>query len=129
MTFAAGPRPTGLTAPWVMDGDAFRAYVHHVLAPILKRGDVMVLDNLPAHKVVGVHEDHYERRMHVFYLPPNSPDMNPIEMAFSKLKALFRREPARTTDHLVGRIGQLHDRFQPTVCANFFEAAGYQRPS
>jgi transposase len=131
MTFIAGLRLTGMTAPWVldgaMDGDAFRTYVQHVLAPTLRHGDVVVLDNLPAHKVAGVQEAIAERRAQLFYLPPYSPDMNPIEMAFSKLKALLRQEPARTIDALIDRIGNLLDRFIPTECANFFEAAGYQR--
>ena len=131
MTFVAGLRLTGMTATWVldraMDGDAFRIYVQHVLAPTLKRGDVVVLDNLPAHKVTGIREAIAERRAQIFYLPPYSPDMNPIEMAFAKLKALLRQEPARTADALVERIGTLLDRFLPDECANFFLAAGYQR--
>lgn len=90
MTFIAGLRLTGMTAPWVlddpMDGTAFCAYVRHILAPTLKRGDVVVLDNLPAHKVAGVREAIAERRAQIFYLPPYSPDLNPIEMAFSKLR-------------------------------------------
>jgi transposase len=78
MTFIAGLRLSGLTAPWVldgaMDGDAFRTYVRHILAPTLKRGDVVVLDNLPAHKVAGIQEMIRERRAQIFYLPPYSPD-------------------------------------------------------
>lgn len=131
MTFIAGLRLTGLTAPWVldgpMDGEAFRVYVRHVLAPTLRRGDVVVLDNLPAHKVAGIHEAITARRAQLFYLPPYSPDMNPIELAFAKLKALLRQEPARTVDALVERIGQLLDHFLPAKCANVFHAAGYQR--
>ncbi len=99
MTFIAGLRLTGMTAPWVldgpMDGDAFRVYVRDVLAPTLRRGDVVVLDNLPAHKVAGIREAITARRAQLFYLPPYSPDMNPIEMAFAKLKALLRQQPAR----------------------------------
>lgn len=133
MTFIAGLRLTGITAPWVldaaMDGDAFRTYVRHVLAPTLRRGDIVVLDNLPAHKVAGVLEAITERRAQIFYLPPYSPDMNPIEMAFAKLKTLLRQEPARTIDALVERIGQFLDRFLPSECANYFHAAGYQRSS
>lgn len=131
MTFIAGLRLTGMTAPWVldgaMDGDAFCIYVREVLGPTLRRGDVVVLDDLPAHKVVGVREAIAERRAQIFYLPPYSPDMNPIEMAFSKLKALLRQEPARTVNGLVERIGILLERFLPSECANFFHAAGYQR--
>lgn len=88
----------------------------------------MVLDNLPAHKVVGIREAIAERRTQVFYLPPYSPDMNPIEMAVAKLKALPRQEPARTFENFISRIGTLLERFPPDECANFFQAAGYQRP-
>ncbi len=131
VTFIAGLRLSGLTAPWVldrpMDGEAFRVYVNQVLAPTLKRGDIVVLDNLPAHKVAGIREAISARRSQLFYLPPYSPDMNPIEMAFAKLKALLRQEPARTITALTNRIGQLVSRFAPAECANFFHAAGYQR--
>ena len=131
MTFVAGLRLSGLTAPWVldgpMDGEAFRVYVRDVLAPTLRRGDVVVLDNLPAHKVAGIREAITARRAQIFYLPPYSPDMNPIELAFSKLKALLRQQPARTVDALIERIGHILDRFLPAECANFFHAAGYQR--
>ena len=131
MTFVAGLRLSGLTAPWVldgpMDGEAFRVYVRDVLAPTLRRGDVVVLDNLPAHKVAGIREVIAARRAQIFYLPPYSPDLNPIELAFSKLKALLRQQPARTVDALVERIGHILDRFLPAECANFFHAAGYQR--
>ncbi len=131
MTFVAGLRLAGLTAPWVldgpMDGEAFRVYVRYVLAPTLRRGDIVVLDNFPAHKVAGIRKAIIARRAQLFYLPPYSPDMNPIETAFSKLKALLRHEPARTIDALTKRIGQLLDRFPPAECANFFQAAGYQR--
>ncbi|VWX48203.1 hypothetical protein NOVOSPHI9U_130008 [Novosphingobium sp. 9U] len=112
-----------------MDGDAFRTYVQHVLAPTLNPGDVLVLDNLPAHKISGIREAIAERHAQIFYLPPYSPDMNSIEMAFSKLKALLRQEPARTVDALVKCIGNLLDRFHPDECANFFHDAGYQRSS
>ena len=132
MTFVAGLRLSGMTAPWVlngpMDGNAFRTYIEHVLAPTPRRGDVLVLDNLPAHKVVGIREMIAARHAQVFYLPPYSPDMNPIEMAFAKLKAILRHEPARTVDALIQRIGQLLPRFALQECANFFYAAGYQRP-
>jgi transposase len=131
MTFVAGLRLSGLTAPWVLDGpmngEAFRVYIEQVLAPTLGRGDIVVLDNLPAHKVAGIHEAVTARRAQLFYLPPYSPDMNPIEMAFAKLKALLRTEPARTIAALVERIGDILDRFRPTECANFFTEAGYQR--
>ena len=130
MTFVAGLRVSGLTAPWLldgpMDGEAFRAYIQSVLAPTLKRGDVVVLDNLPAHKVAGIREAIVARHAQIFYLPPYSPDLNPIEMAFSKLKALLRQEPARTIEALFERIANSLNRFVPAECANFFNAAGYQ---
>ena len=120
-----------MAAPWLldgpMDGDPFHTYVQHVLAPTLKRSDVLVLDNLSAHKVAGIRELVTERRAQIFYLPPYSPDMNPIEMAFAKLDALLRHESARTIDALTERIGQLVHRFLPHEWANFFHAAGYQR--
>ena len=131
MTFIAGLRIDGTTAPWVldgpMDGDAFRVYINEVLGPTLKRGDVVVLDNLPAHHVAGIREAVTAKRAQLFYLPPYSPDLNPIEMAFSKLKGLLRQDPARTVDGLVNRIGTLLDCFLPSECANFFNEAGYQR--
>ena len=131
MTFIAGLRLGGMTAPWVldgpMDGDAFRVYVREVLAPTLKRGDVVVLDNLPAHRVAGIHEAVTARRAQLFHLSPYSPDLNPIEMAFAKLKALLQQDPARTIDTLVDRIGTLIDRRHPAECANFLHATGYQR--
>jgi len=109
MTFIAGLRLSGMTAPWVldgaMDGDAFRIYVRDVLGPTLKPGDVVVLDNLPAHKVAGIREAIADRRAQHFYLPHYSPDINPIEMAFAKLRALLRQEPARTVETLIARIG------------------------
>ena len=130
MTFVAGLRLSGMTAPWVldraMDGDAFRMYVQHVLAPTLKRGDVVVLDNLPAHKVAGIREAVADRGAQIFYLPPYSPDMNPIEMAFSKLKALLRKAAARTVEGLWAAIGRLIDTITPNECANYFAAAGYE---
>ena len=113
-------------ARWSYGWRAFRTYVRHVLAPTLRRGDVVVLDNLPAHKIAGIREAIAARRARIFYLPPYSPDMNPIEMAFSKLKSLLRQEPARTIDGLVERTGHLLDRFLPSECANFFHAADYQ---
>ena len=131
MTFIAGLRLSGLTAPWVldgpMDGQAFRVYIEEVLAPTLTHGDVVVLDNLPAHRVAGIRQIIASRRAQIFYLPPYSPDMNPIEMAFAKLKALLRQDPARTVDALVQRIGDIVDCFLPAECENFLHAAGYQR--
>jgi len=130
MTFVAALRMTGLTAPWVldraMDGEAFRVYTQAVLAPSLGPGDIVVMDNLPAHKVVGIAEAIAARGAQLFYLPQYSPDMNPIEMAFSKLKTALRADPARTVDMLWRRIGTIIDTYTPTECANYFAAAGYQ---
>ena len=129
MTFIAALRCDGLTAPWLldgaMDGDAFRAYVEHVLVPSLWEGDIVVMDNLPAHKMAAVRDTLARAGLQVFYLPPYSPDMNPIEMAFAKLKALLRQDPARTIDTLWRRLGALLDTFTPAECANFFRHAGY----
>lgn len=99
MTFIAALRLEGLVAPWLiegpMDGDAFLVYLRRVLLPELRRGDLLVLDNLATHKVAGVREILAERRVQAFYPSPYSPDINPIEMAFSKLKAILRQEPPR----------------------------------
>lgn len=131
VTFIAGLRLNGLTAPWVLDGpmngDAFRVYVSDVLAPTLKQDDVVVMDNLPAHKVAGIRDPIIAKGAQVYYLPPYSPDMNPIEMAFSKLKALLRHKPARTINTLIDRIADIICKFIPDECSNFFHAAGYLR--
>ena len=117
MTFVAALRLDGITAPWLldgaMDGAAFRTYVERVLAPALKPGDIVVMDNLPAHKVAAVREAFARAGAQVFYLPPYSPDMNPIELAFSKLKALLRHNPARTIDALWRRLGTVLDTSPP----------------
>ncbi|MBB4861117.1 transposase [Novosphingobium chloroacetimidivorans] len=132
MTFVAGLRLTGVTAPWgARSRDGWRCFPHLTSStssrPTLERGDVVVLDNLPAHKVTGIREAIAKLRAQISHLPPYSPDMNPIEIAYAKLNALLRQEPARTVDALVDRIGKLLDRFLPDECANFFHAAGYQR--
>lgn len=130
MTFVAALRLDGLTAPWLldgaMDGEAFRTYVERILVPTLEPGDIVVMDNLPAHKVAAVRAALRSADVQAFYLPPYSPDMNPIELAFAKLKALMRHQPARTIDALRRRIGTLLDAFSPTDGANFFRHAGYQ---
>lgn len=130
MTFVAALRHAGVSAPWVldgaMDGDAFRTYTAAILAPTLSPGDIVVMDNLPAHKVAGIAETIAAAGAQLFYLPPYSPDMNPIEMAFAKLKAALRAQPARTIDALWRRIGAVLDTYTPQECANYFHAAGYQ---
>lgn len=131
MTFIAGLRRSGLVAPWVlegaMDGAAFKTYIAEVLAPTLAPGDIVVImDNLRAHKVAGIAEIIAKKKAQLFYLPPYYPDMNPIEMAFSKLKTALRAEPARTIDTLWRRIGVILDSFTAKDWANYFKVAGYQ---
>jgi transposase len=129
MTFTAGLRIDGLAAPMVldgpMDGEAFRAYVEQALAPQLRAGDVVIMDNLPAHKVHGVREAIEAAGASLRYLPPYSPDFNPIEMAFAKLKALLRAAAARTIPDLIQAIAQALKRFTPAECQNYLAAAGY----
>ena len=128
-TFVAGLRLTGMMAPFVLDGpmnrSAFLAYVRQVLVPELKRGDVVILDNLPAHKGSRVREAIEAAGASLLYLPPYSPDFNPIENAFAKLKALLRKAAERTVEGLWTAIGYLIDLFTPQECINYFTAAGY----
>jgi transposase len=128
-TFVAGLRSTGLVAPCVLDGpmtgESFRAYVEQMLAPALAPGDVVVLDNLPAHKVSGVAAAIGQAGASLLYLPPYSPDLNPIEQLFAKLKALLREAAARTKEALWSAIGSLLDRFTPDECANYLVNCGY----
>lgn len=128
-TFTAGLRLDGVAAPFVldgpMDGDCFRAYVEHVLAPDLKPGDIVILDNLPAHRVSGVREAIEAAGASLLYLPPYSPDFNPIELAFAKLKALLRAAAPRNITDLWAEIANALDAFTPAECRNYFTAAGY----
>jgi transposase len=128
-TFTAGLRVNGMVAPMVldgaMDGDAFIAYVEQILAPELTKGDVVIMDNLPAHKVAGVRPAIEEAGATLLYLPPYSPDFNPIEMAFSKLKALLRKAAARTIPELWDVIADGINQFTQNECKNYFAAAGY----
>jgi transposase len=128
-TFTAGLRYDGLIAPLVldgpMDGEAFLAYVEQLLAPSLRPGDTVIMDNLPAHKVHGVREAIQAVGASLLYLPPYSPDFNPIEMAFSKLKALLRAAAARTMPDLWQAIANALKRFSPEECQNYLVAAGY----
>jgi transposase len=113
-------------ANWsVDDGETFRAYVEQVLAPTLGPGDIVILDNLGSHKVAGVREAIGARGASLVYLPPYSPDLNPIEQAFGKLKALLRKTAARTVSTLWDALGDLIDRFTPQECANYLANAGY----
>ena len=129
-TFVAGLRGTGLVAPLVLDGpmtgEAFRAYVEQVLAPVLRPGDVAVLDNLAAHKVAGVREAIHAAGASILHLPPYLPDLNPIEQAFAKLKAGLRKAAARTRDALWATIAQLLNTFSPDECRNYLTNSGYE---
>lgn len=128
-TFVAGLRTRGLTAPLVIDGAmngaTFLAYVEQMLAPTLSPGDIVIMDNLASHKVAGVREAIEGRGARLVYLPPYSPDLNPIEQAFAKLKALLRKIAARTVSKLWDALGELLDRFTPQECANYLAHAGY----
>jgi transposase len=128
-TFTGALRLSGLTAPMVLDGpmngDCFRAYVEHVLAPTLSPGDIVVMDNLAAHKHARIREIIEAAGAALIYLPPYSPDFNPIENAFAKLKAILRKAAARTLEDLWDAIGEALGAFTPHECANYFTAAGY----
>ena len=125
------PAAVGHDPPWVLDGPM--AMPSEPTSSISSRRPSGVAmswcSTNSAHKVAGIREAITDRHAQIFYLPPYSLDLDPIEMAFSKLKALLRQEPARTIDGLVERIGTLLDRYLPTEYANFFHAAGYQRPT
>lgn len=136
-TFVAGLRTTGIAAPFVLDGPinriAFETYVDKVLVPELAPGDIVIMDNLSSHKGPRVREMIAAAGARLLYLPPPdqvrgrlySPDFNPIESAFSKLKALLRKAAERTVEGLWNAIGRLLDAFAPDECANYFKAAGY----
>ena len=128
-TFVAALRHDGVTAPCVFDGAIngarFLAYVEQALAPILRPGDIVVMDNLGAHKVRGVRAAIEAKGAKLLYLPPYSPDLNPIEQAFAKLKALLRSAAARTVEVLWRTIGQLLDAFSPAECTHYLAHAGY----
>ncbi len=128
-TFVGALTARGLVAPMVVDGaingELFRASVEKVLVPDLRRGDVVVLDNLGSHTVAGVREAVEAAGCRLLYLPPDSPDLNPIENAFSKLKGLLRKAAERTVEGLWAAIGRLLDRFAPDECRNYFRHCGY----
>jgi transposase len=128
-TFVGALRLKGMTAPMVLDGAmhgaAFLAYVEQLLVPELKPGDIVIMDNLPAHKPKAVREAIENAGAELRFLPPYSPDFNPIEMAFSKLKAFLKKTAARTVDDLFDAIAKGIDTFTPAECRNYFAAAGY----
>ena len=130
-TFVAGLRCNGVVAPFVLDGPmnrrAFEVYIERVLLPELRAGDIVVMDNLSSHKGTKVQQLIERAGARLLYLPPYSPDFNPIEQAFAKLKALLRKAEEWTIEELWNTIGTLIDTFRPDECQNYFDAAGYER--
>lgn len=129
ITFVGGLTLAGFVAPMLLDvpmnGECFLAWIEQMLAPILRPGHSVVMDNLPAHKVAGVRQAIEARGAELLYLPPYSPDFNPIENAFAKLKAHVRKAAARTFDALEIAAANALQQFRPDECANFFTHAGY----
>ena len=128
-TFVGGLRLSGMSAPFVVDkpmnGKIFLIYIRKVLVPSLQPGDVVIMDNLSSHKVTGVKDAIEAAGARLLYLPPYSPDFNPIEQAFSKLKALLRKAAERTIDALWNTIGYIIDLFSRDECKNYFINSGY----
>ena len=129
MTFLAALRNNAITAPWVLDvpinGEAFLAYVERVLVPTLKPGDIVVMDNLGSHKGRAVRAAIRAAGARLLFLPPYSPDLNPIEQVFAKLKTLLRKAEARTVEAVTSAIGSILGAFTPHECANYFANSGY----
>ena len=128
-TFVAGLRHQRLTAPLVadgpMDGEMFLAYVRQFLCPTLRPGDLIILDNLSSHKVAGVKQAIAAAGATLLYLPPYSPDLNPIEKLFAKLKVWLRKAAKRSVEALWNEIGELLNSISSTECANYFASSGY----
>jgi len=128
-TFLAGLTTRGMIAPFVLDGpinrDAFETYVGKVLVPELRPGDIVIMDNLSSHKGPRVGEMIAAANASLLYLPPYSPDFNPIENAFAKLKAHLRKAAERTVNGLWAAIGRIIDTYTPAECRNYFATAGY----
>ena len=129
-TFLAGLRSDGVVAPLVLDGpvtgEVFRAYIEQMLAPTLRRGDVVVMDNVATHKVTGIREAITAAGASLLYLPSYSPDLNPIEQVFAKLKALLRKAAARSRDTLWATIATVLDAITPAECRNYLANSGYE---
>jgi transposase len=132
-TFVAALRVDGVTAPCVLDGpidgDSFRAYVEQCLVPTLHPGEIVMMDNLASHKVTGIREAIEGAGCTLCYLPSYSPDLNPIEQFFAKLKALLRKAAARTFEALLAAIADALSKLGPHECANYFAHSGYRHPS
>src|SRR5690606_25488084 len=128
-TFTGALRLTGMTAPFVydgaMNGNVFRAYIEQVLVPTLSEGDIVVMDNLPAHKSPGISSTIEAVGQTLKYQPPYSPHINPIENALAKINALMRAKAQRTISALWDTVGSLLELFSPAECANYFKPAGY----
>ena len=128
-TFVAALRVDQVTAPCVfdgpMDGDSFRAYVEQCVVPNLRQNDIVVMDNLSSHKVAGIREAIEAAGGELRYLPPYSPDLNPIEQLFAKIKALLRKAAARTLDALMAAIADALTKVSPKECANYLANQGY----
>jgi len=128
-TFIAGLTHNEMIAPWIikgaMDGSAFAAYIREVLAPELEPGTVVICDNLATHKNAQAAQALREAGCWFMYLPPYSPELNPIELAFAKLKAHLRKAGPRTFNDLFDALGKICELFSPQECENFFKAAGY----
>jgi transposase len=128
-TFLAALRHDRIDAPWLLDGpidgESFQTYVEKVLAPTLRPGDIVIMDNLGSHKGQAVRRHIRSAGAKLIFLPKYSPDLNPIEQVFAKLKHLLRKAAARTVDALCAAIGQLLGAFTPHECANYFRTAGY----
>ena len=128
-TFIAGLTHNEMIAPWIikgaMDGSAFAAYIREVLAPELEPGTVVICDNLATHKNAQAAQALREAGCWFLYLPPYSPELNPIELAFAKLKAHLRKAGARTFTDIFDALGKICDLFSPQECENFFKASGY----
>lgn len=129
-TFTGALRLSGMTAPMVLDGpmdrEMFQAYVEQILAPTLMPGDIVIMDNLPAHRPSAVRAAIETVGATLLYLPPYSPDFNPIENAFAQLKAFLRKTAARSIDDLWDAIRDALPIFTPDLCANYFTATGYE---
>ena len=128
-TLVAGLRMTGMVAPMVLDGpingDWFEAYVDQVLVPDLRRGDIVIMDNLSSHKKPAIRRAIKAVGARLLFLPPYSPDLNPIEQVFAKLKTLLRKANTRSVEATWKQIGSLLDAFPPHECANYLSNSGY----
>lgn len=128
-TFLAALRHDGITAPWLLNGaingELFLAYVKQCLVPTLKPGDLVICDNLSSHKIQGVRQAIEACGAGLLYLPPYSPDLNPIEMAFAKIKATLRQASARNWKDLIAALKEALESFTPLHCSNFFAHAQY----